>query len=193
MAASPKAPPRLRIRLNSPTLIGRNIEEPKSRIRPWPDRDASQGWPVPLRPAVLKLQSAADGGGHHRHGGGHRTLRCLGQGDQPLDRTPDTGKETNKYMWPGFQAALGAEWSDTPFGYCKVDSAAISAATGTRHEGIYKTVVRAVFAAHCPIAVSRRRLPANPRLRPSLLVGKTGAGEGIRTLDPNLGKVVLYP
>ena len=24
-------------------------------------------------------------------------------------------------------------------------------------------------------------------------VGKTGAGEGIRTLDPNLGKVVLYP
>ena len=23
--------------------------------------------------------------------------------------------------------------------------------------------------------------------------GKTGAGEGIRTLDPNLGKVVLYP
>ena len=23
--------------------------------------------------------------------------------------------------------------------------------------------------------------------------GTTGAGEGIRTLDPNLGKVVLYP
>ena len=26
-----------------------------------------------------------------------------------------------------------------------------------------------------------------------ILLGKTGAGEGIRTLDPNLGKVVLYP
>ena len=25
------------------------------------------------------------------------------------------------------------------------------------------------------------------------LLGKSGAGEGIRTLDPNLGKVVLYP
>ena len=25
------------------------------------------------------------------------------------------------------------------------------------------------------------------------MLGKTGAGEGIRTLDPNLGKVVLYP
>ena len=24
-------------------------------------------------------------------------------------------------------------------------------------------------------------------------LGKFGAGEGIRTLDPNLGKVVLYP
>jgi len=26
-----------------------------------------------------------------------------------------------------------------------------------------------------------------------MLFRKTGAGEGIRTLDPNLGKVVLYP
>ena len=26
-----------------------------------------------------------------------------------------------------------------------------------------------------------------------ILLDKTGAGEGIRTLDPNLGKVVLYP
>jgi hypothetical protein len=24
-------------------------------------------------------------------------------------------------------------------------------------------------------------------------IGNNGAGEGIRTLDPNLGKVVLYP
>jgi hypothetical protein len=29
--------------------------------------------------------------------------------------------------------------------------------------------------------------------RRPLYRGKTGAGEGIRTLDPNLGKVVLYP
>ena len=27
----------------------------------------------------------------------------------------------------------------------------------------------------------------------ALFVFETGAGEGIRTLDPNLGKVVLYP
>ena len=28
---------------------------------------------------------------------------------------------------------------------------------------------------------------------PLIFLGKSGAGEGIRTLDPNLGKVVLYP
>jgi hypothetical protein len=28
---------------------------------------------------------------------------------------------------------------------------------------------------------------------PIALMQKNGAGEGIRTLDPNLGKVVLYP
>jgi hypothetical protein len=30
-------------------------------------------------------------------------------------------------------------------------------------------------------------------LNPTFCIGKPGAGEGIRTLDPNLGKVVLYP
>ncbi len=31
------------------------------------------------------------------------------------------------------------------------------------------------------------------RFKSLLFLRKTGAGEGIRTLDPNLGKVVLYP
>ena len=34
--------------------------------------------------------------------------------------------------------------------------------------------------------------PFGPGLRVAMY-RKTGAGEGIRTLDPNLGKVVLYP
>ena len=36
---------------------------------------------------------------------------------------------------------------------------------------------------------------AAPKDRPNslILLRKSGAGEGIRTLDPNLGKVVLYP
>jgi hypothetical protein len=35
------------------------------------------------------------------------------------------------------------------------------------------------------------RLPRHARMK---MIGlKTGAGEGIRTLDPDLGKVVLYP
>jgi hypothetical protein len=31
------------------------------------------------------------------------------------------------------------------------------------------------------------------RCNPLIFLMKSGAGEGIRTLDPNLGKVVLYP
>jgi hypothetical protein len=31
------------------------------------------------------------------------------------------------------------------------------------------------------------------RSKPLVFLRKSGAGEGIRTLDPNLGKVVLYP
>ena len=34
---------------------------------------------------------------------------------------------------------------------------------------------------------------AAARRDPLIFLGETGAGEGIRTLDPNLGKVVLYP
>jgi hypothetical protein len=39
----------------------------------------------------------------------------------------------------------------------------------------------------------KQRLVPKDRLYLSDLFEKTGAGEGIRTLDPNLGKVVLYP
>jgi hypothetical protein len=39
-----------------------------------------------------------------------------------------------------------------------------------------------------------RRLQISPQgSRIYTLLSETGAGEGIRTLDPNLGKVVLYP
>jgi hypothetical protein len=34
---------------------------------------------------------------------------------------------------------------------------------------------------------------ANRERHQQRIVWKNGAGEGIRTLDPNLGKVVLYP
>ena len=40
--------------------------------------------------------------------------------------------------------------------------------------------------------VSKKR-PRRTALNRFIFLKKTGAGEGIRTLDPNLGKVVLYP
>jgi hypothetical protein len=39
----------------------------------------------------------------------------------------------------------------------------------------------------------RRRMPFCIAAKFDGLEGETGAGEGIRTLDPDLGKVVLYP
>ena len=42
-----------------------------------------------------------------------------------------------------------------------------------------------------PVHVEKGRLAA--AFGDYHIAGKTGAGEGIRTLDPNLGKVVLYP
>lgn len=42
-------------------------------------------------------------------------------------------------------------------------------------------------------AAKHRRSPRWEALQHIDIRKKTGAGEGIRTLDPNLGKVVLYP
>jgi hypothetical protein len=60
---------------------------------------------------------------------------------------------------------------------------------------------RAGLAAEpCYRQMSRWRVPAQKRkarrmagLRLPEFLRKSGAGEGIRTLDPDLGKVVLYP
>ncbi len=42
------------------------------------------------------------------------------------------------------------------------------------------------------LALKTRKAPEGA-LSMNFLVQGNGAGEGIRTLDPNLGKVVLYP
>ena len=39
----------------------------------------------------------------------------------------------------------------------------------------------------------KQETASTDRAKPLRLMRKLGAGEGIRTLDPNLGKVVLYP
>jgi hypothetical protein len=49
--------------------------------------------------------------------------------------------------------------------------------------------------AYRPDSPSHCKQKAAPKDRSNILISltKPGAGEGIRTLDPNLGKVVLYP
>ncbi len=46
----------------------------------------------------------------------------------------------------------------------------------------------------CDLQKKNKRFHSAPAGQNSLILLKnSGAGEGIRTLDPNLGKVVLYP
>jgi hypothetical protein len=52
------------------------------------------------------------------------------------------------------------------------------------------------FAPASPVFVPEAgKQKTSPKDRSTKLIslGKSGAGEGIRTLDPNLGKVMLYP
>jgi uncharacterized ubiquitin-like protein YukD len=46
--------------------------------------------------------------------------------------------------------------------------------------------------AFVPEAGKQKKTPKDP-CQPLICLKKIGAGEGIRTLDPDLGKVVLYP
>ena len=54
-----------------------------------------------------------------------------------------------------------------------------------------------IFSAHDnpPWSTTQRKAISTEMLVPrkSRLLVEIGAGEGIRTLDPDLGKVVLYP
>ena len=47
---------------------------------------------------------------------------------------------------------------------------------------------------HAPLhGPGKQKTASKGRFKSLIFNKKTGAGEGIRTLDPNLGKVVLYP
>ena len=52
------------------------------------------------------------------------------------------------------------------------------------------------FPHASPVSTSgagKQEAAPEDRFKPLISSRKFGAGEGIRTLDPNLGKVVLYP
>jgi hypothetical protein len=55
---------------------------------------------------------------------------------------PDTGKEQNKMMWPGFQATFGIAWPERPFATCLVDGKALSTRIREvdRHRALFEAV-----------------------------------------------------
>lgn len=55
---------------------------------------------------------------------------------------PETGREENKTMWPGFQATFGVPWPVKPFVAINIDGDVLSRRIRTedRHEAIFKAV-----------------------------------------------------
>lgn len=55
---------------------------------------------------------------------------------------PETGREENKAMWPGFQATFGIPWPAKPFTAIVIDGVVLSSRIRTedRHEAIFKAV-----------------------------------------------------
>jgi len=55
---------------------------------------------------------------------------------------PETGREENKAMWPGFQATFGVPWPAKPFATITIDGDQLSRhiRTDDRHEAIFKAV-----------------------------------------------------
>lgn len=55
---------------------------------------------------------------------------------------PQSGREENKTMWPGFQATFGIPWPAKPFATITIDGDALSERIRTedRHEAIFKAV-----------------------------------------------------
>ena len=80
-------------------------------------------------------------------------------------------------MWtPGYAAVVLAMWAVMMAAMMLPSAAPMAAKPRPRHR-------------HVP----RRRRPSAATERACCWQIRFGAGEGIRTLDPNLGKVVLYP
>lgn len=55
---------------------------------------------------------------------------------------PESGREENKTMWPGFQAAFGVPWPATPFAKITIDGDLLSRSIRSedRHDGIFRAV-----------------------------------------------------
>ncbi|ALJ08361.1 MAG: hypothetical protein K2X61_00135 [Caulobacteraceae bacterium] len=55
---------------------------------------------------------------------------------------PESGREENKTMWPGFQAAFGVPWPATPFAKITIDGDLLSRRIRSedRHDGIFRAV-----------------------------------------------------
>ena len=109
-------------------------------------------------------------------------------------------------MMPGPEARAVVEPTSTALGAAisttATDELSRLLAEGVRRVAYATTIQRATEHAfgcfpHASPAImpvwGKQKRPERAASKLLFLLEKSGAGEGIRTLDPNLGKVVLYP
>ncbi len=79
----------------------------------------------------------------------------------------------------------------------KVFDMSVSSPSRRQMSQIFAALHSAANAFCCfpagPERAGKQKTPRRASAKRLILLSLSGAGEGIRTLDPNLGKVVLYP
>ena len=114
-------------------------------------------------------------------------------------------KKLGKYPGKQFQDTVAIWWSTHMHGDL---SGAFAPSLGAADREIFearnmpKLAARPLQTASCcfphaspvlPSGTGKQKTAPEDRSKELISLKKFGAGEGIRTLDPNLGKVVLYP
>ena len=121
----------------------------------------------------------------------------------PLPSPQTSGKRQGKQIREGLGLWGSKRTGDADTSYSEL-TRSLEAADydGSGALPMPKVAVRPLRHASCcfphasPVSETRagkQKTAPKDRSKPLISFRKSGAGEGIRTLDPNLGKVVLYP
>jgi hypothetical protein len=109
------------------------------------------------------------------------------------------GKQIQKGL--GLRGSKRTSDADKPYSEC-MRSLEAAGYLSSRALAMPKVAVRPLRHASCcfphasPVSqtwAGKQKTVPKDRFKSLISLRKSGAGEGIRTLDPNLGKVVLYP
>ena len=129
----------------------------------------------------------------------------VGAGENPAHEGQRRGQEAVRIEQAKAQGQVGVQQpgaGQVPGGAARLTSRVVAAGmtgcirqarSANRTKSSTSAAVGVIVASAIRLLRRSRALHVAGHPASSLRRGKSGAGEGIRTLDPNLGKVVLYP